>query len=178
MVCLHGFTDTRRTWELAARGRAQTVVAFAPAGGWAQGDESYPRGLLSPQSAMHALAKTAAPHAESILASPEGRRSATQLIATNFEHIPAELLAHQIRGAAGCVAVSALIDHALGHGWSIDAEKITCPCGSSGAPATASCRGPRPPLATATTGCPTPTGSSWRASATALSSTLLWRPQS
>jgi len=57
----------------------------------------------------------------------EGRRRATQLIATNFEHIRAELLAHQIRGAAGCVAVSALIDHALGHGWSIDAEKITCP---------------------------------------------------
>ena len=27
--------------QLAARGRARTVVAFAPAGGWAQGDESY-----------------------------------------------------------------------------------------------------------------------------------------
>jgi pimeloyl-ACP methyl ester carboxylesterase len=27
--------------QLAARGRADTVVALAPAGGWAQGDESY-----------------------------------------------------------------------------------------------------------------------------------------
>src|SRR5215211_3287480 len=27
--------------QLAARGRARTVVALAPAGGWAQGDESY-----------------------------------------------------------------------------------------------------------------------------------------
>src|SRR3954470_18075629 len=106
MVCLHGFTDTWRTWELilpalerrhdvlaptllghaggpplegevstavvvdaveramdeagfatahivgnslggyvafqlAARGRAESVVALAPAGGWAKGDESY-----------------------------------------------------------------------------------------------------------------------------------------
>ncbi len=27
--------------QLASRGRAQTVVALAPAGGWAQGEESY-----------------------------------------------------------------------------------------------------------------------------------------
>jgi pimeloyl-ACP methyl ester carboxylesterase len=71
--------------------------------------------------------KTAAPHAEAVLASPEGRRRATQLIVTNFEHIPAELLAHQMRGAAGCQAALRLIDHAYRAGWSLDAEKIACP---------------------------------------------------
>ena len=191
LVCLHGFTDTWRTWELvlsalerhhdilaltlaghaggppiegevshavladaveramdearfeiahivgnslgghvslqlASRGRAQTVVALAPAGGWAQDDESY-KETLAYFATMQDLLKTAAPHAEAILASPEGRRRATQDIATNFEHIPAELLAHQMRGAASCDGAFALIDHALREGWSLDAEKITCP---------------------------------------------------
>lgn len=36
-------------------------------------------------------------------------------------------LAHQIRGAASCPAVSALIDHASREGWPLDAERITCP---------------------------------------------------
>jgi pimeloyl-ACP methyl ester carboxylesterase len=30
-------------------------------------------------------------------------------------------------GVAGCTAALALIDNALGQGWSVEAEKITCP---------------------------------------------------
>ena len=45
----------------------------------------------------------------------------------NFEHIPAELLAHQMLGVATCKAAGPLIDHALREGWSLDAERITCP---------------------------------------------------
>ena len=59
-----------------------------------------------------------------MLASPEGRRRATQLITTNFEHITAGLLAHLMLGAASCRAALTLIDHALREGWSLDAEKI------------------------------------------------------
>jgi pimeloyl-ACP methyl ester carboxylesterase len=191
LVCLHGFTDTWRTWELilpplerhhdvlavtlaghaggpsiegdisdavladaveramdeagferahivgnslggylslqlAARGRAETVVALAPAGGWAKGDDAY-KGTLAYFATMQELLKTAAPQAEAILASRDGRRRATQYISTNFEHIPAELLAHQMRGAASCDAVFPLIDYATREGWSLEAEKVTCP---------------------------------------------------
>ena len=112
--------------QLASRSRARTVVALAPAGGWAHGDESY-RDLLAFQSRMHELVKAAAPHAEAVLASPQGRRRATQHTVTNFEHIPTELLAHQMLGMASCVAALPLIDHALREGYSLDAEKITCP---------------------------------------------------
>jgi pimeloyl-ACP methyl ester carboxylesterase len=112
--------------QLAARGRAETVVALAPAGGWARGDDSY-KDLLRFQSELVGLVKAAAPHAEAILASPEGRRRATQHIATNFEHIPAELLAHQLRGAAAGDAAPALIEHAIDAAWSLDAERIACP---------------------------------------------------
>jgi pimeloyl-ACP methyl ester carboxylesterase len=112
--------------QLAARGRAETVVALAPAGGWAQGDESY-RETLALQAGMLDMLKSAAPHADAVVATREGRRRATQLITTNFEHIPAELLAHLMVGAAAAPAAPALIEHALREGWSIDAERITCP---------------------------------------------------
>jgi pimeloyl-ACP methyl ester carboxylesterase len=42
------------------RGRARSVVAFAPAGGWAPGDDSY-RDLLARQSELAAYLKAAAP---------------------------------------------------------------------------------------------------------------------
>jgi pimeloyl-ACP methyl ester carboxylesterase len=191
LVCLHGFTDTWRTWELvlpalerhhdvlaptllghagaaplgadvtdavladaveramdaagfatahiagnslggyvalqlAARGRAESVVALAPAGGWAEGDESF-KETLTYFTTMQELLRSAAPHAEAIVATPEGRRRATTYTTSNFEHIPADLLAHQIRGAANCDAVGPLIELARRDGWPLDAERLTCP---------------------------------------------------
>ena len=60
------------------------------------------------------------------LATPEGRRRATRYLTRNFEHIPAELLAHELRAAAAGAALP-LIDRALTEDWSLDAERITCP---------------------------------------------------
>jgi pimeloyl-ACP methyl ester carboxylesterase len=111
--------------QLAARGRARTVVALAPAGGWAEGDESW-RETLSLQARIHAQTRLAAPQADRILTTPEGRRRATAYITVNFEHIPVELLAHQLVGVAGCDA-EPLIANALREGWSLDAERISCP---------------------------------------------------
>jgi pimeloyl-ACP methyl ester carboxylesterase len=190
-VCLHGFTDTWRTWELvlpqlerhhdvlaptlpghaggppvdgeitgallpdaveramddagfesahivgnslggyvalqlAARGRAQSVVALAPAGGWAAGDRS-PAETLDHFATMRDQLRAAAPHAEAIVSSAEGRRRATQFIATSFEHIPAELLAHQICGVASCDGLLPMIEYARREGYALDAERIACP---------------------------------------------------
>jgi pimeloyl-ACP methyl ester carboxylesterase len=112
--------------QLAARGRAESVVAFAPAGGWAKGDESY-KETLRIQATMYEQAKAVAPYAEAVLASSAGRRRATRFITTNFEHIPAELLAHQIIGLAGCSGAPAMIEFAGREGFRLDAEKIDCP---------------------------------------------------
>lgn len=103
LVCIHGLADTWRTWELVLPEleRHHEVLAVTLAG--------------------------AAPYAEAMVASAEGRRAATQYTTKNFEHIPAELLAHQIRGAANCEALTALIDFAAREGWSLDAESIGCP---------------------------------------------------
>jgi pimeloyl-ACP methyl ester carboxylesterase len=112
--------------QLGARGRAATVVAFAPAGGWNRGDRSY-LGLLRRQRELSAQMKVAAPQAEAFVATPLGRRRATQLITTNFEHIPAELLAHQMLGIASCRAAETLIDSALRERWALSPQRISCP---------------------------------------------------
>jgi pimeloyl-ACP methyl ester carboxylesterase len=112
--------------KLAERGRARSVVAFAPAGGWAPDDDSY-RELLRLQATLHRLAKLSAPHAASILATPEGRRRATQLTVTNYEHIPVELIAHQMLAVAACEAALPLIESAHRHTWTLDPERIACP---------------------------------------------------
>jgi pimeloyl-ACP methyl ester carboxylesterase len=112
--------------QLAARGRARTVVALAPAGGWAENDDSFKQ-VLDLQASLYEQTKAAVPHAEAILATPEGRRRATHYITTNFEHIPRELLLHQLLGVANCDGAHALIEHALAQGWNLDAESITCP---------------------------------------------------
>ena len=112
---------------LAARGRARSVVAFAPAGGWGAGDGSW-RVLLASQARMHEQAKATAPHAQAIVASAEGRRRATQLIVTSCEHIPPDLIAHQLLGIARCTGAAAMIEHALREGYGeLDAERIECP---------------------------------------------------
>jgi pimeloyl-ACP methyl ester carboxylesterase len=112
--------------RLAARSRARTVVALAPGGGWAPGDDSY-EDVLRVQAELYELVKLAAPRAKEILASPEGRRRATQLITSSFEHIPIELLAHLMRGVAGCTGTAAMTEAAAAQGWDLDAERIDCP---------------------------------------------------
>jgi pimeloyl-ACP methyl ester carboxylesterase len=112
--------------QLAARGRAKTVVAFAPAGGWTPGDES-PKELLRAQLDLHTRMKALAPHADSLVSTQRGRRQATQPIATNFEHIPPDLIAHQVLGIASCKDAIQLIKTARREAWPLDVEMIACP---------------------------------------------------
>jgi pimeloyl-ACP methyl ester carboxylesterase len=112
--------------RLAERGRARSVVALPPAGGWAAGDESF-RATLAGQRRTLAQARAAAPHVDAIARTPAGRRQATQQLVSRSEHIPANLVAHLIRGVAGCAAGEEMIDNALCEGWTLDPEAIACP---------------------------------------------------
>jgi len=113
------------TLQLASRGRAKSAVALAPAGGWAEGDDFSE--TLEFFKTMQELLVAAAPHAEALLATPEGRRQATEFSVVNYEHIPPELLAHQLRGAASTPGFAEMIDLSLREGWSLEAENIDCP---------------------------------------------------
>lgn len=111
--------------QLAARGRARSVVALAPAGGWAVGDDA-PGRLLAAQAALHEEVLESARFADAIASTPEGRRRATALICERSGHLPADLVAHLIRGIAACDAAP-LIAGARAAGWELDAAAVTCP---------------------------------------------------
>ncbi len=111
---------------LAARGRARTVVALAPAGGWAPGDRGAADAIEHHRTTQE-LVRGAAPYADQIVSSPEGRRRASEYLTVEFEHIPPDLLAHQIRGAASCPAALPLLEHLAVEGYRLDTERITCP---------------------------------------------------
>jgi pimeloyl-ACP methyl ester carboxylesterase len=112
--------------QLAARGRALSVVALAPAGGWASGDGSFEEALDHFVRMDEAL-QAAVPHVEAIVSREEGRRLATAHFAERFEHIPPELIAHLMCGAAACEAVGPFTDFARLRGWPLDVERISCP---------------------------------------------------
>jgi pimeloyl-ACP methyl ester carboxylesterase len=71
--------------------------------------------------------KAIAPRAEELLASPQGRRRATQFTTVNYEHIPAELLVHQTHAVAACEGVVPMSAYVKREGYALDAERITCP---------------------------------------------------
>ena len=112
--------------RLAARGRALTVTALAPAGGWAP-DDPAALGVLDTLTAVYEQVSAVAPYADALVAQPAGRRQATALITTHFEHIPAELLAHQIRAIAAADGAQALAELARRERWRVDAAQVTCP---------------------------------------------------
>jgi pimeloyl-ACP methyl ester carboxylesterase len=112
--------------KLAERGRARSVVAFAPGGGWAPGDDSYLE-TLAHFDTMQEQLRRLAPQAEAILATPDGRRRAAALMAERWEHIPPQLLAHLWHGVVACRGLHALNEHARRHGWPLDPEQVTCP---------------------------------------------------
>jgi pimeloyl-ACP methyl ester carboxylesterase len=101
-------------------------VAFAPAGGWAVGDPTANE-TLQHFLTVDQLVKAAEPHIGAVIASPEGRRMATAAISVNHEHFTPEQVEGLMRGAAGCMVVTQLVDYITEAGWSLDAEQITCP---------------------------------------------------
>ena len=171
LVCLHGFMDTGRTWELVlprlrrrhevlaptlaghaggpplerplgdrtladAVERAMDAAGFETAhlvgnslGGWARaaGRHHRERCASSPPLAIHEQAKAAAPHAASLLSTPDGRRRATRYITVEYEHIPVELLEQQLLGVARCEAAVELAAYAADSSWELDAAAIDCP---------------------------------------------------
>jgi pimeloyl-ACP methyl ester carboxylesterase len=112
--------------QLAARGRARSVVAFAPAGGWAADDDSF-RELLGYQAQLQRDMRAFAPGAAAMLATDAGRRRATEALVVNYAHIPQELIAHELLGIAACRSAQAMIEHGLRHDWALDVERIACP---------------------------------------------------
>ena len=114
--------------QLAARGRARAWWPSRPPAAGRRATRRC-REVLAAPGAMHEQAKAAAPHAEAIVATAEGRRRATQLHRRRASSTSrAELLAHQISRRRGCSAARPMIEHALREGYgSSTPSGIACP---------------------------------------------------
>lgn len=114
------------TLTLAARGRAETVTALAPAGGWPEGDPALGKTMEFFQK-MQRMILAAAPHADAIAAHAERRANAMQFITEHPEVMPPDLVVRTILGAAGCRDAAELAGMAAGDDWALDTEAIECP---------------------------------------------------
>jgi len=112
--------------QLAARGRAESVTAFAPAGGWARGDGSY-RDTLDRFSDMQHMLRIGAAGAAAMTATPAGRAAALRLLVEDASAVGAELAAHLVQGAAACPDAAAMIAYAKREGYDLDAARVACP---------------------------------------------------
>ncbi len=161
--------------QLAARGRARSVIAFAPAGGWEPGDASIAE-TLDFFTRTHDLLQAAGPYAATIASTPEGRRTATEFITVAYEHIPEATVAN-LDPRRGRVPAHAGDDRVRGaHRLGARPDRVPGPV-RLGDARTGCCRGRSPPRATAASS-PRRTGWSSTAWGTARSSTSRWRPRS
>lgn len=112
--------------QLATRGRAKSVTALAPAGGWAPGDDSY-KATLQHFTTMRDGLRPLAATADTLMETDRGRRNVTTYTTINYQHIPPDLLAAQLRAVVGCTSLDTLVAFALHEGYHLDAASITCP---------------------------------------------------
>jgi pimeloyl-ACP methyl ester carboxylesterase len=111
---------------LASRGRARSVVALAPAGGW-HPDDPGAAAALRHFIDLDAVLKQTRLLVDRLVAEPDGRARATAFLTVRSAHLSAQLVADLLRGAAECPATLPLAQWALQHGWPLDPERVTCP---------------------------------------------------
>jgi pimeloyl-ACP methyl ester carboxylesterase len=112
--------------QLAERDRARTIVAFAPAGGWAPGDESY-RLTLDHFPEVQRQVREHVGQADALMRTDIGKRRATATTTVNYQHIPPDLLADQFRAVARCTALEPMTALAQRQGWVLDPARVLCP---------------------------------------------------
>jgi pimeloyl-ACP methyl ester carboxylesterase len=116
------------TLELAKRGRARSVVALAPAGGWCDGDGEAQRlaRFFAQQVRVSRLAARAIP---TVMARPRSRRAALRDAMRHGERMRAAEAVELSRSSARCAVSEAAIaalraDSGLALG---DLDRISCP---------------------------------------------------
>lgn len=111
--------------ELAARGRARTVVATSPAGMWTGKELKYSRAVLR---SSFAAAQRLAPHAERITATAAGRRLAFGMTYAHPERLDPADAAYAIRVFAGSPSFVRTLDWIEArHEMPRDLHSIDCP---------------------------------------------------
>ena len=113
-------------FELAIRGRARSVVALSPAGGWEAGtpDERRLRPLFT---RLHRLSKASLPWVDTIMRRPRLRRQALREGIAHGERVPPPAAAQIIRDSLGCSVYFELMAAILRDGPIRTLDGVECP---------------------------------------------------
>jgi pimeloyl-ACP methyl ester carboxylesterase len=113
-------------FELATRGRARSVVALAPAGGWEQGSRAERR-LRMLFTREHRLSTALLPRIDSLMRRPRLRRALLWQVAAHGERIPPAAAAQMVRDSVACPVYFELMGAILRDGPPRAFDGITCP---------------------------------------------------
>jgi len=112
--------------ELAARGRARSVVALSPAGGWERGSRSERR-LATLFTRNHKLVIAQLPRIESLMRRPRLRHALLWQVAAHGERLPAVAAAQMMRDSVLCPVYFDLLEAILRDGPPRTFDGVTCP---------------------------------------------------
>jgi pimeloyl-ACP methyl ester carboxylesterase len=96
--------------ELAKRGRARSVVAISPGGGWRADDKTEALRIVRWFARNQRLARAALPRAGQIMRRPGARRLALRDVMTRGDQMPVREAVQLIRSSTRCTVVGDVLD--------------------------------------------------------------------
>jgi pimeloyl-ACP methyl ester carboxylesterase len=114
--------------ELAKRGRARSVVAISPGGGWREDDKEEAERIIRWFARNQKIARLSLPRIDKVMRRPGLRRLALRDVMTRADQMPAKEAAQLVRSAVACSVVDdvfAIIRS--GTGLLRDLDQIKCP---------------------------------------------------
>lgn len=113
-------------FELANRGRARSVVALSPAGGWEAGTRAEKR-LRALFHRTYKLSKALIPRVDSLMRRPRLRRALLWQVAAHGERIPPASAAQMVRNSVECPVYFDLMDAIMRDGPPQGFDSVSCP---------------------------------------------------
>lgn len=114
--------------ELAKRGRARSVVAISPGGGWEESDTATPERVVRWFVRNQRLARASASYTPRLMRRPGMRRIALRDVMTRGDQVPVEEAVALARSSIRCSVVDEVYETIRsGSGRCIDLDRIACP---------------------------------------------------
>jgi pimeloyl-ACP methyl ester carboxylesterase len=114
--------------ELAKRGRARSVVAISPGGGWRADDTEEPQRIIKWFARNQKIAKASLPRVEKVMRRPGTRRLALRDVMTRGDQVPAAEAVQLVRSSVACGVVPDVFQTIRsGTARLVDLDRITCP---------------------------------------------------
>lgn len=114
--------------ELAKRGRARSVVAISPGGGWHPSDTAEAERIIKWFARNQRMARMSLPHLPRVMARPGSRRLALRDVMCRGDQVPVDQAIQLVRSSVRCTVVPDVFAAIRsGAGLLTDLDTIKCP---------------------------------------------------